>query len=909
MTTNDSTRPDPDALLQQVQREEAAATRGRLRIYFGSSADVGKTFAMLLGARKALQDGRAPVLGVIETHGRSETAAMLGNLERLPMRRVEYRGRLLEEFDLDAALARQPDLLLVDELAHSNVEGSRHPKRWQDVEELLAAGIDVWTTLNVQHLESLNDVVGGITGIRVMETLPDRVFDAADEVILVDLPADELLARLKAGKVYLEQHAERAAQHFFRKGNLVALREIALRRTADRVEDDVQRWRVEQSISQVWKTEDAVLACVGFDDGAENVVRTAARLAGKSNTSWHAVYVETPQLQRLAASERERMLNVLKLAEQLDAHTAVLAGEDVASAVVGYARTHNLSRIVIGRDAKPRRWPWRSRTADRVAALATDFDVLRVGRPATQTTRPLGSAKPALTGAAVAATQPDSALPGYGWAMLVCVVTTLLAKLLFPIFDVANIVMLFLLAVVFVAVRFGRGPSALASVLGVLSFDFFFVPPHLTFAVSDVQYLLTFAVMLAVGLIVGQLTAGLRFQADIAARREDRARALFTFSRDLTAALQVQQVVEKAQEMLGRLFEGRIVLLLPNADERLQPPPEPVEGLDLDIAQWSFNKCEQSGYATDTLPSASFRYIPLRAPVRVRGVLAVRPDNPRSLLVPEQQRQLETFTRLIAIAIERIHFVEVAQEMLLRATSERLRNSLLAALSHDLRTPLAGLVGLADTLSLAQPPLPAAQHAIAEDMRESAQRMSRLVDNLLDMARIQSGDIRLHREWHALEETVGSALRTLAVQLAGRPVRVDIPADLPLLEFDALLIERVIANLVENAAKYSTSDTPIDIRAAVDGDTIALSVADRGPGLPSSTIDLFGKFTRGDAESATPGVGLGLAICRAFIDAHAGSIAAESRDGGGAVFTFRLPRGAPPETDPENIPLQGEQEA
>lgn len=899
MASSSGTRPDPDALLKQVQKEEAAAARGRLRIYFGSSAGVGKTFAMLSAARKAQQEGRVPVVGVVETHGRSETAALVGDLERLPMRRIDYRGRVLEEFDLDAALARRPELLLVDELAHSNVEGSRHPKRWQDVEELLAAGIDVWATLNVQHLESLNDVVGGITGIRVMETLPDRVFDAADEVVLVDLPADELLARLKAGKVYMAQHAERAAQHFFRKGNLVALREIALRRTADRVEDDVQRWRVEQSVSQVWKTEDAILACVGLDDGAEYVVRSAARLAGKTNASWHAVYVETPRLQRLTVAERERALGVLKLAEQLDAQTAVLSGEDAARVLVAYARTHNLSRLVIGRDEQSRRWPWQQRSADRVADMAPDLDVLRVGRPDPQTTRPLGGSTGAADEPAAMATPW---VPGYAWAAAACVATTVLSTLLLPAFDLANIVMLFLLAVVLVAVRFGRGPAAFAAVLSVLSFDFFFVAPRFTFAVSDVQYLLTFAVMLAVGLITGQLTAGLRFQADIASRREERVRALFEFARDLSAALQMQQVVETSQAVLGRLFEGKVVLLLPDANERLQPPHDKVDGIDPDIAQWAFDKDEQAGYATNTLPSAAFRYIPLRAPVRTRGILALRPDNARMLLVPEQQWQLETFARLIAIALERIHFVEVAQEMLLRASSERLRNSLLTALSHDLRTPLSGLVGLADTLSLAQPPLPVAQQATAAAIRESAQRMNRLVNNLLDMARIQSGDIRLHREWHALEETVGSALRMLRAQLDARPVKVDIPAEFPLVEFDALLIERVIANLVENAVKYSPAGGPIGIAARLDGDCVAVSVADRGPGLPHAGIDLFGKFTRGDTESSTPGIGLGLAICRAFVEAHGGTIEAADRDGGGAVFTFRLPRGSPPDTMLEDNP-------
>lgn len=890
-----SDRPDPDALLERVQQDEARLGRGRLRIYFGASAGVGKTFAMLVAARKAHEEGRDVLIGVVETHGRSETAELIDGFNILPRREIVHRDRMLSEFDLDGALARKPSLLLVDELAHSNVDGARHPKRWQDVEELLTVGIEVWTTLNVQHLESLNDVVGGITGIRVFETVPDTVFDTSDEVVLVDVPAEELLARLAAGKVYMPQHAERAAANFFRKGNLIALREIALRKTADRVESDVQTYRIEKSIDKLWKTEAALLACIGATPGAEHVVRSAARLAGQLSADWHAVYVETPTLQRLASPERERILRVLKLAEELGATTAVLTGNDVAVALVDYARTHNLSRALIGRAAAETRWPWRRNVGAAIGALAPEIDVLSMGVGADG---PQARRMP--TTAALADTydaRRSHKRRRYAWAVLAVTATTLVAATLHPYFDLANIVMLFLLAVVLVSARYGRGPAILAAVLGVAAFDFFFVPPRFTFAVGDFQYVLTFVIMLAVGVITAHLTSRLRYQARIAAHREARARELFEFARELSGALQTEQVVDTSVAVLSQAFSASVALLLPDATDHLRTDDtaaSPV-GADLGVAQWAFDHGEPAGLATDTLPANAFHYLPLRAPMRVRGVLAIKPRQPRWLLIPEQQRQLETYATLIAIALERVHYVEVAQDALVKMEGERLRNSLLAALSHDLRTPLTALVGLAETLAITKPPLSLAQAEIAAAMRDESLRMGTLVANLLDMARLESGEVRLRRDWQSIEEVVGSAVRASRHALGTRRVDVALPADLPLVEFDAVLIERVLANLLENAAKYTAAPTAIGIGATVGDGSITICVADRGPGLPKGReATLFDKFTRGHPESATPGVGLGLAICRAIVEAHHGRIEARNRDGGGAAFSFTLPRGVPP---------------
>lgn len=890
-------RPDPDELLARLQHEEAVAARGKLRVYFGASAGVGKTFAMLAAAKRVQAEGREVLVGLIETHGRIDTIAQVEGMEIMPRKRLGHRGQALEEFDLDAALARHPSLVLLDEFAHSNAHGSRHPKRWQDVEELLAAGIDVWTTLNVQHLESLNDVVGGITGIRVNETLPDRVFDQADEVVLVDVPADELLARLKAGKVYMPQQAERAAKNFFRKGNLIALREIALRRTADRVGDDVKTYRIEKSIGNVWKTEAALLACIGPAAGAEHVVRSAARLATQLNASWHAVYVETPRLQRLPPAERERILNILKFAESLEAKTAVLTGNEVAACIGDYAQANNLSKIVVGRHAAGRySWPWQRSLSERINAIAPEADVLEVGRPKIAARIPATAKRhDPLVNTPHHDERGRAKRLRYVWTVLACVAMTLLATPMIPYFDLANIVMMFLLVVVLVAVKFGRGPAVLAAFLSVGAFDFFFVPPRFSFAVSDVQYLLTFAVMLTVALITGQLTAGLRFQARIAEHREGRARTLFEFAKDLSGALQTEQVAAISVELMQRAFRAKVDLILPNHDDRLIWPANSSD-IDIGIVQWSFDKGEQAGFATDTLPGNAWRYIPLKAPMRIRGVLAIKPENRRLLLIPEQLRQLETFASLIAIALERVHYVEVAQGALLRMESERLRNSLLAALSHDLRTPLTAMIGLADALAMGD--LSASAHETALAIRDESLRMSTLVNNLLDMARIQSGEVKLRREWQPLEEVIGSAIRSTRQVLGTRQIQVKIEVDMPLVEFDAVLIERVLANLLENAAKYTPAGGAIDIEVKPEGSLCSVTVADHGPGVPRGQEEaIFEKFTRGEQESATPGVGLGLAICRAIIEAHRGKIRTMNLPQGGAAFIFTLPLGTPPQID------------
>jgi two-component system sensor histidine kinase KdpD len=883
-------RKNPDQLLEKIRRDEDRAGRGRLKIFFGASAGVGKTYAMLSSAHELASRSVDVVVGIAETHGRKDTVALLDGLEVLPPRLVEYRGSQLAEFDIDAALARRPAVILVDELAHTNAVGSRHPKRWQDIEELLDAGIDVFTTVNVQHLESLNDVVNGITGIKVWETVPDRVFDQADEVTVVDLPPDELLQRLRQGKVYLPAQAEQAIHHFFRKGNLIALRELALRRTADRVDDQMLAYRHDEAIGQVWATRESLLACIGPEAGTDKLVRSAARLARQLGVEWHAVYVETPNLQKLPSASRENILRVLALAQQLGAKTATLAGQSPAELILGYARDHNLARVVIGRNPGYR-WPFVRTFADKLGALGPDLEILQVGIDAAAAPRRAKVADPG--------EKPARRHADYVWAVAISAVATLAAAPLANRLDPANIVMVFLLAIVLVAVRFGRGPAAFAAFLNVAAFDFFFVPPRFTMAVSDAQYLIMFAVMLAVALIIGHLTAGLRYQARVAAHRETRARALYELARELSGVLTREQVIEISDRHIESSFHAKAVILLPDDADKVVVDPLISAGapvIDAAIAQWVFDNGKPAGFGTDTLPGSHVHYTPLPAPMRTRGVLALEPEMTRLLLIPEQKRLLETFAALIAIAIERVHYVEVAQGALVRIESERLRNSILSALSHDLRTPLTSLLGLAESLAITPPPLTGEQREMATAIREEAVRMNALVNNLLDMARLQAGEVKLNLQWLPIEEVVGSAVAALRLPLEAREVDINLPPTLPLVNIDAVLFERVLVNLLENAAKYTPPGSRISIEASTRGEEFRIVVADDGPGLvPGSEETIFEKFTRGAVESTTPGVGLGLAISRAIVEAHRGRMWAEhDATAGGARFVIVLPRGTPP---------------
>jgi len=902
-------RPDPDALLARVQREEAKAMRGKLTVFFGATAGVGKTYSMLEAARSRKAKGADVVVGYVEPHGRAETEALLEGLERLAFLEISYRGKILRDFDLDAALARKPEILLVDELAHSNpMEGEprpRHAKRWQDVEELRAAGIDVYTTVNVQHVESLNDVVAGITGVRMQETVPDAVFEDADEVVLIDTPPDELLERLRAGKVYIPEQARQAVENFFRKGNLIALRELALRTTAERVDRAMEEYRAGQGIRSTWAAGERLLVAIGPDEQGERLVRAGKRMAAALHAEWIVAYVETPDLLRLSEEKRNERIALLRLAESLGAEAVTLSGRTAGEALGEYARERNVTRIVIGR---PRRPLWRRlfqpSTYGELLARTEGIDLHVVGGADEKAL--LRNPFFARTRAYIDVTSSKHRWPGYAWGVAAITLCTAVGHWMNPTFELVNIAMVYLLAVALVAARHGRGPAIATSILAVASFDFFLVPPQLTFAVSDVQYLLTFAIMLVVALIISNLTVSVRLQANVAGHRERRTALLYAMSRELAATRGQENMARAAVRHVSEVFDSQVVVLLPDANGKLHYPrtqgmASSLRGADLGVAQWVQDHGEPAGLGTDTLPAAEALYLPLTGTQAVLGVLAVLPANPRRVLLPEQFHLLETFAAQIALALERAQLAERAERASVDAETEGVRNALLASISHDLRTPLAVIAGASSSLVEKGESLGAQGRAeLAKSIFEESKEMSQLVANVLEMTRLEAGGIAPSLEWHSLGEIVGAALLRLRERLARHAVTADIPRGLPLVRVDAGLIEQVLLNLLDNAAKYTPPGTPVHISATAYGGELLVSVEDEGPGLPPGDEEaLFGKFQRGAPESAVGGVGLGLAICRAILKLHGGRIWADRRPKGGAAFRFTLPLEPAPQVPPE----------
>lgn len=875
-----------------LDRSDAAPRRGRLKIFFGSAPGVGKTYTMLEAARHARDAGLDVVIGHVESHGRADIESLLQGLERLPFRGAGHGGIDHGDLDLDAARARGPALLLVDELAHANglenEHAPRHAKRWQDIEELRAAGIDVWTTLNVQHLESLVDVVAGITGARQPETIPDRVFDEADEVELIDLPPTELLERLRAGKIYPSGQAPGGIEQFFREPNLVALRELALRRTADRVDAAARAYDGKERTSKPWLARDRFLVALAPDDRAEQLVRIGKRFADAMDAEWMVVSVETPAMLKLGEKARNRRVDVLRLAESLGAETVTLDGPSAAVALSDYARLRNVTRIVVG---EPKRGGWRrlfrQSTAIQLIKARRGFDVSSIA-----------SREPSATASASREGVADER--GISWSryaagLPISIACTLLAAFMFPYFSLTDLVMVYLLGATVAALRLGRGPAVMVAIVNTLAFDFLFVPPLYSLAVNNFNYVVTFGVMLAVALIIANLGASVQAQTRVAGARERRTSLLYGMSRELVAARGFDSLTRVAIKHVAETFASRAVVLLPDAQGRLTHPraaaaAESLRSADLSIAQWVFDHDTAAGLGTDALPGAPAQYLPLRGSAKALGVLAVEPSHRRRLLLPEQRHLLETFAGQIALALERAGLADEAERARVAAETESLRNTLLASISHDLRTPLAVIAGASSALNDTSTAFDEkSRRLLASSIENKANEMTQIISNVLDLIRLEAGSVVLHRDWQTVDDLLGSALDRLKLQLSDHPVQMDLPPELPPVYVDGALMLQVFTNLLDNAAKHTPPQTRISISASAAERFVRVVVSDTGPGLPGDPERLFEKFQRGRDEGNIGGAGLGLAICRAIVNLHGGRIEAARRPDGGARFTFTLP--------------------
>ncbi|MEZ4591272.1 MAG: sensor histidine kinase KdpD [Chloroflexota bacterium] len=862
--------------------------QGKLKIFLGYAAGVGKTYAMLQAALLRQAEGVDVVVGFVQTHGRSETDALLANLEIIPRRVVTVRDVVQFELDTDAVLARQPQVVLVDDLAHANAPGSRHAHRYQDVQELLIAGIDVYTAVNVQHLESLKDVVARITGFTVRQTIPDSVLDESDEIELVDLPINELLERLEAGKVHLSRSRGPAMQKFFRRGNLTALREIALRRAADRIDAQMRAYMQSHAIAGPWPAGERLLVCISSSPLSERLVRTTRRLAVRLNAEWIAAYVETPNHAKLPQLDRDRVTQTLQLAESLGAKTVRLNGRSIAETVVNYALSQNVTRLVAGKPLRPR---WREllqggSLIDQIVRQSQDLDVYIISG-STKAERPLPSSTQIRTA--------SLAWGNYWRSIALVLLATMIGFPLRPYITPTNLVMPYFVAVILAAVWLGRVPAVLASLLSLIAFDIIFVPPYYAFAVDDAEYLLTFAGLLAVGLVISTLTARSREQEIAARRRERQTAALYELSQKLAAVTDLHTIGQTAVNHMQETMGNPAALFLPTGEEnRLMLHAKTVEfQLEKDslaVAAWVLRHKQVAGRHTKTLSSVGGTYLPLSSSGQVGGVLAIEFPQSETPLTGEQNRLLLSYASQVALALERARLAEQARQAHLLSETEKLQTALLNAISHDLRTPLAAITGVLSSLHDDEALLSKeARHEMVVTAWEEARRLNRLVGNLLDMTRLESGALKVVCQPSDVEDLVGATLAQMPNRLQGRTLQIEIPPGLPLVEMDFTLMVQVLVNLLDNALKYSPEDTPITIEAQQVGGEMVLSVQDQGPGLPEAELEhIFDRFVRMNTEGVS-GTGLGLSIARGIVEAHNGRIWAENRAEGGASFSLALP--------------------
>ena len=865
---SEAERPDPDALLAQMKRKEAQSTRGKLKIFFGMSPGVGKTYAMLLAAREKQAEGCEVVVGIVETHGRKETQALLEGMPIMPRMQIEYRGTTLTEMDLDAILTWHPGLAVIDELAHTNAPGSRHPKRYQDVLEVLDAGIDVYTTLNVQHVASRSDVVRQITGAPVSETVPDSILDLADEIVLVDLTPDQLRTRMADGKVYLGERAEWAAQNFFRESNLTALREMALRVVAEHVDRDLREIMSEQRIPGPWKSTERLLVAVSASPYSERLIRYTRRLASSMEASWIVANIEGPK--PLSQDEQTRLTRYLSLARQLGAEVISTPGLDVAETLLRVARENNVTQIIMG---KPLGTPWFSfLKPDLLRWLmrhSGNIDIHMI--PAEEAARPRRE-------------RLDERLAGAPWrefaiALAIAAAVTGLSLLVFNYTGYWAVALFYLLAVVLAGMRLSRWPTLFLATLSALLWNFLFIPPRFTFYISLFQDFMMFGAYFVIAIVIGQLATQLREREQSERRREERATALYRFTRALAASRDLDEALPKVLALIKDSFQADAAIWLRD-EGGLSPHPASMfspSSKDESVAVWAFQKKQSAGRSTDTLPDAESLHVPLVTGDRAEGVLSVRLANPPTL---EQRELLDAFAAQLALFLNKERALEESRAAQVTQQSQKLQKALFDSVSHELKTPLAAM-----SVALQQPGPDRAE------LQQAVQRLTRTVDHLLDATRLESGLLQPVQEWCEPADLVREAVASSG--LNDNSVRINIENDLPAISVDARLIQQALNALLSNAAAHGESDKRIELSAARDGSTLIISVADRGPGLAlGEEKKVFEKFYRGP-RTRPGGLGLGLSIARQLVETHGGELVAQNREGGGARFSIRLPIGEP----------------
>jgi two-component system sensor histidine kinase KdpD len=870
---------NPELLLAAVQREEAARKRGRLKVFLGMCPGVGKTFAMLEAAQRELKAGRDVVSGYVETHGRRETDALAAAVPRLEPKQFEYRGVLLAELDLDALLARRPQLALIDELAHTNAPGARHPKRWQDVAEVLDAGIDVFTTLNVQHVESRADTVRQITGAEIRETVPDSVLDGA-VLELIDLPPAELMQRLHEGKVYLPDRAAAAARNFFREGNLTALRELSLRLVADHVGSDTRQFREGEAAPGPWKTAHCLLVAVGPGPFSESLIRWTRRMADGLRCRWLAVHVEGPRV--LAPAALSQLEKNLTTARELGAEVITTTDVDLVRGLLRVGHQQNATQLIIGKPARAGWWQWLGgdRLINRLARESGDIDlqIVRAEKNGPATTDPVWL--PPLS----------SSWHQYLFAVAVVAVTALINLGLMALAGPRVPGLVFLLAVVLLALKAGRGPVLLAGALSALTWNFFFLPPRFTLLIGSLDDGILFGLYFVVAIVLGQLVARIRAQEEAERRREERALALYGFTRDLANATSRDEVIWHLVAQTNRVFNAPVGVLLA-INDRLAPHPDGTLAFsekELGVADWAFRQRKEAGRFTDNLPGAESFHLPLATDRKGFGVLAIK--LPEKTITLAQRDLLETFARQAALVLDRVELRNAAEQARLLAESERFSRTLLNSISHELRTPLAASTTAATALAGMEDATPRERAALMDEILEANNRLNRVVGNLLDVARLESGKVRPHLDWHDARDLAQTTLREIRREMASHPVSLDLPAEPVLVRIDFSLMQHALGNLLLNAATHTAPGSAVEVKAALANDQLMLSVSDHGGGIPPENLPrIFDKFFRG-ANTPAGGSGLGLTIVKGFVEAHGGTISAENRPGGGAVFTIRLPQ-------------------